>query len=396
MTRRDFVASLAAAAPAARIGIENDGMLAADGGRFFVLGLYQLPRLAEPWQAVSAAGFNLVRVTPEELPTAWRYGLYGWIALGSIRPGREAEDEARIRQLVESTKRHPALLFWETEDEPTFVWKKPGQLRVPAGQIIRTRHFVDGLDGSHPFYLNHSPTNLESTLRAYNRGADIVATDIYPVIPPGMPELYALWPDGQHGDLLNPHISQVGQYADKMRRVAGPSRAVFMVLQAFAWEKLREKGQDPSRVRYPTREETRFMAWQAVVHGVNGILYWGLSYTPPEAPVWDDLRVLAGEFRAVRQELAGRPASLPLRLQYHDTGHSLDRGIEWTARPSGDELLLVTVNGDRHPVEVTFGGLDGFSGGEKLFPAAPLPLSRGRFREAFPPFGVGIYKLRRR
>jgi len=394
MTRREFLAASAAAYGSAGIRIEDDGMLATAAGRFFVLGLYQLPRLADPWQAASKAGFNLVRVSPQQLPLARRHNLYGWVALGSIRPGRESEDEARIRAIVESARHDPALLFWETEDEPTFVWKQPGRLRIPPEQIIKTRRFVEALDPARPFYLNHSPTNLESTLRSYNAGADIVATDIYPVIPPGIRELYALWPDGQHGDLSNPYISQVGQYADKMRRVAGPSRAVFLVLQAFAWEKLREKDQDPSQVRYPTRAETRFMAWQAVVHGVNGILYWGLSYTPPEAPLWGDLCALAAEFRALGRELASRKVALSLRLDYHDTGHSLDWGVQWAARATPGGAVIFAVNADRHPVEVTFGNLGRFRWAARLFPEEPLPLIGGRFRETFPPFGVRIYKLR--
>ncbi len=313
--------------------------------------------------------------------------------MGSLRPDRLAEDQARIRKVVESAKDNPALLFWETEDEPTFVWKKPGQWRVPPEQIIATRRFVESLDATHLFYLNHSPTNLESTLRLYNPGADIIATDIYPVIPHGIRELYALWPDGSHGDLLNPYVSQVGQYADKMRRVAGRSRAVFMVLQAFAWEKLREKDPDPRMVLYPTRAQTRFMAWQAVVHGVNGIVYWGLSYTPPEAPVWGDLQAVAAEFRHLSGELAARAMPLPVRLAYHDLGYSLDRGIEWTVRRSGSGAVLIAVNADRNPVEVTFQGLDAYRNLEVLFEARSAPIVRGGFRDRFAPFDVHIYRL---
>jgi hypothetical protein len=62
------------------------------------------------------------------------------------------------------------------------------------------------------------------------------------------------------------------QYADKMRQVAGPARGVWMVLQGFAWEMLREKQHDANMIRYPTPAETRFMAYQAIVHGATGLL----------------------------------------------------------------------------------------------------------------------------
>lgn len=396
MTRREFLALTPAAAVGASraVRIESDGMLSIGGLRTFILGLYQLPRVPDAWREVARAGFNLVRLNPPELTRARENGLLGWVALGSIRRGREAEDEARIRKVVEACRDDPALLFWETEDEPTFVWKKPGELRVPPDEIIRTRRFVARLDPGRPFYLNHSPTNLEATLRLYNDGAEILATDIYPVIPRGIRELYALWPDGRHGDLLNTYISQVGQYADKMRRVAGPGRAVFMVLQAFAWENLREKDRDPRMVLYPTRAETRFMAWQSVVHGVNGILYWGLAHNPPDAPIWEDLRQLAAEFRLFQEELAAPAARLDLTLDYHDTGHSLDRGVEWIAKPGHEGLLLVTVNADPNPVAVTFRAPAPFREAQELLAAPGLHTPARAFRARFEPFQVRLWRLR--
>ena len=323
---------------------------------------------------------------------AREHDLYGWTSLGSISPRNRAESEARIHKTVMALKDEPALLFWETEDEPTFVWKKT-EARIPPADIIEAYRFVKRLDPDHPFYQNHSPTNLVSTLQSYNAGADIVATDIYPVIPPGIRELYALWPDGQQGDLLNPYISQVGQYAAKMRKVAGPKRAVFMVLQAFAWENLREKDRDPKMILYPTRHQLRFMAWQSVVNGVNGLLYWGLSYTPPEAPLWNDLKAVTRELNELKDALAARTASLKPRLIYHDTGHSLDRGIEWIAKPAKQGTILIAVNADKNPVDVTFAGLKKFRRCEVLFEPRSLSWRQGNLRDSFAPFDIHIYRL---
>jgi hypothetical protein len=241
---------------------------------------------------------------------------------------------------VQQFRNDPALLFWETEDEPAFVPKKR-EARISPAQIIETHDFVKSIDPAHPLYLNHAPVNLESTLRRYNPGAEIVATDIYPVIPRGIRELYALWPDGQQGDLSDSTISQVGRYADKMRRVAGPSRALFMVLQAFAWEDLRKEGNDPTMVLYPDHAQLRSMAYQSIIHGANGILFWGLSFVPAGAPLWPDLRAVAGEIRELLPALVQRPNPLPLRIEYRDTGHSLDRGIEWSARMWEKGVLLL-------------------------------------------------------
>ena len=232
------VAPNAFAATSTTIRPDRDGMLRVRGKREFVLGLYQVPKHASALREASEAGFNLInrsamRAAYDE---AHALGLWGWSALGSLPFANRAEAETRMRQTIEALRDHPALLFWETEDEPTFVWKEPTKLRTPAAQINNTAAFTRRLDPAHPLYLNQSPTNLVSTLQAYNPAADIVATDIYPVIPRGLREMYALWPDGRQGDLLNDRPSQVGQYADKLRAVAGSHRAVFMVLQGFAWE----------------------------------------------------------------------------------------------------------------------------------------------------------------
>ncbi len=407
MNRRRFLQTAAVAAAAlpgvpgalaatsSPIRPDRDGMLRVRGKREFILGLYQTPKGDGTLREVSEAGFNLINraATRAAYDEAHTLGLWGWSSLGSIPSENRADAESRMRQTLEALRDHPALLFWETEDEPTFVWKEPAKLRTPAKQINASAAFIRRLDPAHPLYLNHAPTNLVSTLHASNPGADIVATDIYPVIPPGIRELFALWPDGRQGDLLNGTLGQVGPYADKMRAVAGPHRAVFMVLQAFAWENLREKDRDPALVLYPTAAQLRFMAWQAVVHGVNGLLWWGLGYTPPEAPLWSDLKTVVRELAQVRAALAAPAVKLPLKLTYHDTGHSLDRGIEWVAKPLGRDMLLSAVNADGNPVDATFEGLDRFRRCESLFEPRPVAWMKGKLRERFEPFGTRVWRL---
>ncbi|NOS71079.1 MAG: hypothetical protein HOP33_14255 [Verrucomicrobia bacterium] len=407
MNRRQFLrttALAAAALPAATatfaantpsIRPDHDGMLRVRGKREFILGLYQVPKHDSALREAAEAGFNLINRSAARAAydEAHALGLWGWSALGSIVPVNRAEGESRIRKTIETLRDHPALLFWETEDEPTFVWKEPMKQRVSAEQINGTAAFIRRIDPVHPLYLNHSPTNLVPTLQAYNPGADIVATDIYPVIPRGIREMYALWPDGRQGDFLNDSLSQVGQYADKMRAVAGPQRTVLTVLQGFAWENLRDKDRDPAMVLYPSEAQLRFMAWQSVVHGVNGIVWWGLSYTPSDAPLWKDLRTVVGELSKVRDALAAPAVKLPIKLNYHDTGHSLDRGIEWLAKPHGHDTLLIAVNADGNPVDVTFEGLGRYKSVESRSGVTSFTWTKGSLRERFEPFGTRVWKL---
>ena len=388
--------SRALAAPSIRRFPASDGMLSADARREFVLGLYQLPRRDGAMRDARSAGFNLLNLPPEPkaYDEAHALGIRGWSSVGSLPEGAgRAEAEQKMRATVGRLRRHPGLWFWETEDEPTFVWTEPSKIRVPAERIVDTARFLRGIDPDHPLYLNHSPTHLVPTLRGYNAASDIVATDIYPVIPPGMREQYALWPDGRHGDLSDTGPGQVGRYADKMRAVAGPGRAVFMVLQGFAWEDLRGKDRDPAKVLYPTREQLRFMAWQSVIHGANGILWWGLAYLPPGASLWDDLKAVVGELSAVGAALAAPATRRRLRVMYRDTGHSLDRGVEWILKPDGRGAVLAAVNADPNPVDATFAGLEAYRLRESASGNPPAGWDHGRLRERFEPFGTRVWRL---
>jgi hypothetical protein len=123
------------------------------------------------------------------------------------------------------------------------------------------------------------------------------------------------------------------------------------------------------------------------------VLFWGLRYTPASAPLWADLKLVAGEVQQLRAELAARKAPLDLRLEYSDTGHSLDRGIEWIAKTSAGDLVILAVNADPNPVEVQFSGLAEFRSCKTLFQPRHSVLAGGRFRDSFGPFDARAYRL---
>ena len=188
--------------------------------------------------------------------------------------------------------------------------------------------------------------------------------------------MYALWPTGRQGDFLNATISQVGDYTEKMRRLAGPSRAVYMVLQAFAWEDLRDKDRDPAMVLYPDRAQIKSMAYQAIVHGANGLLSGDGQQSRPERPC-GTICAQSSRLAQLSAELAAPPLKPPLRIEYHDTGHSLDRGMEWTARPSGKGLVLFTVNSDENPVEACVTLPTGVASCQVVGSGETIPVTRG-------------------
>jgi hypothetical protein len=377
------------------IRYDDDGMLVVDGRRTFVIGSYYLPKEAEPYRAMAQAGYNLIRVNPvtAELDAAHANGLKAWTSVGSLQNQDTPQGLQSYKEKIRPLKDHPGLLFWETEDEPAWRWNAPQQ-RVEADVMIKSYNAIKEEDPKHLVYVNHAPTNLVSTLQQYNKALDIAACDIYPVIPRGIRTSYALFPDGMQGDLLNTYISQVGQYTDKMRSVTGKHRPVFMVLQGFSWEMLREANErDTTMVKYPSFQESRFMAYQAIIHGANGIIYWGTAYTPPSAPFLDQLNLVTKELGGLQSVLAARNKKLKVDLKYHELGYSVDRGIEILLKQGSDAVYMITANADKNPAKVTLSGLVGFQRAIVLFENRQIRAEKGVITDQYAPFDVHVYKL---
>jgi hypothetical protein len=379
-----------------RAGYDADGTLLVGGRRRFLLGVYD-PPAGDPGDGRSAyreladLGLDVVRVRADEaaLDAVAAAGLRAWVAVGALDPANPSALEDTVRRY----RGHPALLYWETVDEPAWTWNS-AEARVPPEPLIATYRRIRALDPEHLVYLNHAPTNLVSTLQAYAPSTDITACDIYPVIPPGIRLQYALFPDGMQGDLLNPTISQVGEYTEKMRQVAGPGRPLVMVLQGFAWEALRDPGaQDPRMVLYPTYAQSRFMAYDAIIHGATGLLYWGLHRTPRDTPFWADLRRLWGELAGLRDALDAPPAHPAIDVTHEEMGHSVDRGVRAMAREAGGVTYLLTANADKNPARVRIDGLAPATRATVVGEGRTLPVHAGALRDEYAPFDVHVYAL---
>jgi len=374
---------------------EQDGMLVVDGKRTFIIGSYHHPKTSLPFHELAKNGYNYTKVSADQssLDSAHVNHLMTWIVTGSIQPDNERADRERISQLVNSFKKHPALICWEMEDEPAFTWNSADP-RVKPEPLIETYQLIKQEDPDHLVITNHGPVNLISTLAGYNQATDIVACDVYPVIPHGIRPSYALYPDGLQGDLLNPYISQVGEYTDKMKQVVANSRPVFMVLQAFSWEMLKkEEERDTSMIRYPSFKESRFMAYNAIVHGATGIIYWGSKYTPQPSESMSDLNKVTRELAENQEILAAKIVDLNVVKAYHELGYSIDTGIEILAKKVNDQYYLITVNSDKNRVKASLSGLDKFDNALVMYEDRTVVIEEGNLTDFFEPFDVHIYKL---
>ena len=376
------------------ISFDKDGMLLIKGERKFIIGSYHHPKTETPFESLASNGYNYVRVRPNkaQLDKASKFNLMIWITTGSIKE-KDKSDTTRITELVDSFKDHPSLLFWEMVDEPAFTWNS-AEPRVLPQEMQETYNFIKKIDSEHLIITNHGPVNLISTLQKYNSSTDLVACDVYPVIPHGIKPSYALYPDGLQGDLLNPYISQVGEYVDKMKKVVNSSKPVFMVLQGFSWEMLKNKSErDTSMILYPTFEESRFMAYNAIIHGANGILYWGTNYTPQPSPFMDDLSKVTRELDEMQDVLAAPAIELNIKKEYHELMYSVDTGVEIMVKKVEGKTYMLTINSDKNPVKVSFIGLSNYKNATVLKEKRSLILNNGKLTDSYKPFDTHIYFL---
>jgi len=357
----------------------------------------------------------------------------------------------QLAHMVDNFARHPALIVWEVPDEALWnVWhlaqgwrhnEEPRQLRAQIAQLAdadavesllaeldrvgalyragryaegesradalwialgldipkpgyglstapaRARKMGDGmrtgyetlraLDPAHPIWMNHAPRNSLADLAFFNQAADIVGCDIYPV-----PEDLHV----KHSDLDNRTISSVGAYTARMQAAAG-GKPVWMVLQGTGWGDFLEAREGVEPLRRPTREETRYMAYDAIVHGARGLLYWGTHYVEKESAFWGELMDVLAELDRLQPVLAAADAPIQPQVSLAPTYGSVEEGIKVLAksRPEGDWLIVV--NTWSGPLTATLGNLNGTAvayrivGSETDYPVkgAQITLSMPRY-----------------
>ena len=392
-----FLSSLAGADPDVRIG--PDHFLYVNDQPLLVIGAYALPKSMDLAEA-KAMGFNLVHgpADPSFLDRARTNDLYVWHSFGGGMDFAEGDVEAKKKSLqttVQQAGTHPALLFWESVDEPAWTDRRPAEARVKPEGLAAGYRFLKSLDPHHPVYLNHAPRNTVETLRMYNPAADIVCVDIYPIIPPGLPQTYAITPDGRQGDLPNQTPSCVGEFVDKMKQVAESRQAVFIVLQGFSWGTTVEGDRQKQFLRYPNYRESRFMAWNALIHGANGLMVWGLQLVPPGHPFLNDLSRVLQEVRALSPVILNHDSLPPPSLHYHERGSTIAAGIETLCRRSPDGLTLVAANTSIDPAAADFtapwlpaSGIINVRGENRT-----VPVRQGSFTDEFQGLEVHVYHL---
>ena len=222
---------------------------------------------------------------------------------------------------------------------------------------------------------------------------DIIGCDVYPVIAKDInaEETYAIMPNGKQTDLANQTISCVGEYVDKLKKAAGGNQATWLVAQGFAWD----HKQNPDNPLYPTYEEMRFMAYNAIIHDANGILYWGTHTMPQPSEHWSNLKKVVRELGDLSEVLSSPTIENNLSLEYEEMGFSIDSGVEVLIKNHDGIMYILAANTSVGPAKVTFSNLPASARSlEVLSEGRNLDVSGNSFQDAFEPYAVHVYRFR--
>ncbi len=228
------------------------------------------------------------------------------------------------------------------------VSNAPARAAKMAAGMLDGYTYLKEICPTHPVWMNHAPRNSVAQRAVFNKAADAVGCDIYPV-PPYL---------GGHSDLADRGLTSVGAYTRTMQDAA-PGKPVWMVLQAFSWAELSEKKDDPDldRQRHPSYSESRFMAYDAIVNGARAILYWGSAYTDRTKPMWGELLKVVRELADLQPVLSAPDADVKLEIVLDETWGSLDQGIRVLPKQAPDGVWLIVVNESQFPLRYTLKGL---------------------------------------
>ena len=298
------------------VTFRDDGITLLNGKPFFHIGNWWYTNRGdrdEDLEFLKEAGFNVILLPRDKdhpdrftlLDQISKHGLYAELELPHRYPETAKTPQAKSAfkrkwaNLIKKYLQHPALFAYFGPDEAML-----------AGFQIETMeefyHLCRDNDPYHPFWYNEAPVGQVSDLKAYAKDTcDVYGVDIYPIGAP-------------HGtDLGDRSMTVVGKHTDRCMQAVEFRKPVWMIVQGFSWIHMRKPARfkpvsEVPNAQYPTWEQTRFMAYNAILHGATGLQYHYLGYTvhvPDD--FWKGIRRTTLELKYLTPALTARTTKNP-------------------------------------------------------------------------------------
>ena len=393
------------------------GNLLVNGKRIFPLGLSDPPPLGsiapqsglDAWAEIASAGVSFVRnytvwraagldeqmiAVAQELDAAPQHRLQLWLALAGV--DANLEQQSVLDKIVDTFKGHPGLGAWKGVDEPAHA-------HVPAAGCVEVYQHLRSIDPDHPVAIIEAPRGpgpspgsrdvrlTAAAIHPYSAACDIHGIDIYPL------------PPGAHagGPPVNTDISVVGDMASILVE-ATRRKAIWTTLQ-IAWSGVFP----PHKVAFPTLQQARFMAYDAIVSGARGLFFFGGQFKQVMNDTDKQLGWNWTYWREVQRpllvELGDAPHTAALTAPLAQTPIKADAAdIGVSTRRDDGSVYLIAVRKDPHltgkvrfsglPAAVKAGTVLAHPGGN---PARQVTVANGSFTDPSPyaPHNARVYRF---
>jgi hypothetical protein len=393
------------------------GNLLVSGKQIFPLGLSDPPPLGstapesglDAWAEIASAGVSFIRnytvwravgldeqiiAVAQELDAAPQHGLQLWLALAGV--DANLEHQSVLDKVVDTFKGHPGLGVWKGIDEPAHG-------HVPAAGCVEVYHHLRSIDPDHPVAIVEAPRGpgpspgsrdvrlTAAAIRPYAPACDIHGIDIY-ALPPGA---------HAGGPPVNTDISVVGDMTQILVE-ATRRKAIWTTLQ-IAWSGVFP----PHKIVFPTLQQARFMAYDAIVSGARGLFFFGGQFEQVMNDADKQLGWNWTYWREVQRpllvELGDAPHTAALTASLAQTPIKADAAdIGVSTRRDGASIYLIAVRKDPHltgkvrfsglPTTVNAGTVLAHPGGN---PARQVAVANGSFTDPSPyaPHNARVYRF---
>ena len=338
-----------------------------DGKKLFPIGFYELPEDNAKLLRYSQAGINLFRCSGNaDLDRVAAVDALGWVSIKL-----QKQDTLKVMEKIKSVADHSALAIWEGPDEiihsftrSSRLYRKTGIHKVAGAWNKQTSNAIEysekkgkeilqaintnikqirKLDNKNrPIWMNEATDCDLKFVREYTDAVDIIGVDNYPVKE------------------TKRDVTVIGDITKRWGIIGRNKKAVFMVLQAFSWNELGVYYGAKTAV-YPSFKESRFMAYDAIVNGASGILYWGSQHSKNELFLTSILS-LTNELDKLQPFLV--EVDQTVKIDLIEAEHFVDdKGVRVTVKRHGDDWIIILVNEDnRSHFGVEISGLESLNG----------------------------------
>ena len=347
--------------PEPTVKFNNQGVCYVRGEPFFPLGMYHVAwganreQMLQCVQDLADAGLNTVHtsctdldVYQEVLDKAQTLGMHVITeGLRATSPGLQRFDS------------HPAVLAWNSGDEPDIANVSP----------VQVGDHVDAIRDVDPNHLVYTTVANPELLDRYAPYVDVFSNDPYPLTSG------------------NTNTVAVANATAKARAAVGPGRALWMVPQCFGYAK------GPWVI--PTPAQERSMTYQALIEGANGLIWY--TYDDTQFKVLDHPELWAMMKQLTREIKTLTPMLLEPACDRQRFATGPDNCLRGVTIRLSHELTVLTAHTNENDLgqqELGVPGLPATGKAEVMFEDRSVDVVAGKIRDSFAPYAVHVYRMK--